>query len=80
MESQQLKEMLGHRAKDIIIQGLNVQPNKNGAFLCVLHNEKTPSMSWFEDGHCFKCLGCGENVDIYRYYMEWENCSFYEAI
>lgn len=80
MDAQQLKETLGHRAKDIILSGLGVQENRSKKISCVFHNEKTPSMGWFEEGLCFKCLGCGETLDIYRYFMEWESCSFNESM
>jgi len=79
MDTQQLKEMLGYRAKDIILAGIGTQENRSHKISCVFHNEKTPSMGWFEEGLCFNCLGCGENLDIFRYYMEWESCSFQEA-
>ena len=80
MDAQRLKEMLGIRAKDIILSGIGATENRSKKISCVFHNEKTPSMGWYDEGLCFNCLGCGETLDIFRYYMEWENCSFNEAM
>ena len=79
MESKDLKEILGQSAKEIISDGLGLTPNHSGKILCPLHSEKTPSMSWFKDGMMWRCHGCGEKIDIYRYYTEFENMNFIQA-
>ena len=79
MESKDLKELLGQSAREIISTGLNLSPNKSGMILCPLHSEKTPSMSWFKNGLMWRCHACGEKIDIYRYYTEFEGMSFIQA-
>ena len=79
MESKDLKELLGQSAREIISTGLNLSPNKSGMILCPLHSEKTPSMSWFKNGLMWRCHACGEKIDIYRYYTEFEGLSFIQA-
>lgn len=80
MDSERLKTLLGSRAKDIIASGYGFKPNKQGKALCPIHSEKTPSMNWFEPGLAWKCHGCGESIDIYRYYTEFEKMTFKEAL
>jgi twinkle protein len=81
LDKQQLKEMLGERAKDIIIAGLGVvgynDRTKNA--LCPVHNEKTPSFHWNDKTYCFKCFGCGITIDIYEYYTKFEGKTFIES-
>lgn len=79
MESKELKELLGQSAKEIISAGLNLNPNHSGMAICPLHSEKTPSMSWFKDGLMWRCHACGEKIDIYRYYTEFEGMNFIQA-
>jgi twinkle protein len=79
VHSDELKELLGQSAKNIIAQGLGFRPNKAGFVLCPLHSEKTASMSWFKDGLMWRCNGCRGHIDIYRYYTEFENMSFVQA-
>lgn len=75
----ELKESLDQRAKDIILVGLNLTPNHSGFILCPLHQEKTPSMSWYKDGLMWRCHACGGKIDIYDYLTKFENLSFIEA-
>ena len=79
MDAEELKLALGTRAKDIIAAGLNFQVNKSKKVLCPLHNEKTPSMSWFDEGLVWRCHACGGSIDIYKYYTDFEHMSFIEA-
>lgn len=79
MDSAELKESLGERAKDIIANGLRFRVNRNGMVNCPLHNDKKPSMSWFKDGLMWRCHACGGQIDIYEYYTKFENLNFNEA-
>jgi len=79
MDAKDLKEILGQSARDIIADGLNFQPNHAGKVRCPLHSEKTASMGWFKDGMMWRCHGCGGQIDIYRYYTEFENMNFIQA-
>jgi len=80
LDAQQLKDELGNRAKDIIANGLNLVENREKKVICPLHSEKTPSMSWYKEGYLWNCFGCKGNIDIYRYYTEFENMTFPEAV
>lgn len=81
IDKQQLKEMLGNKAKDIIISGLNVVGYNDRTLkgLCPVHNEKTPSFHWNENNLNFKCFGCGITIDIYEYYTKFEGKTFIDA-
>ncbi len=48
--------------------------------LCPFHTEKTPSFTVNQDRQIFKCFGCGEGGDVFRFVMEFEKLSFPEAI
>lgn len=78
-DAEELKQELGERAKDIISRGLNFV-EKNKKVLCPLHTDTHPSMSWYKDGLMWRCNACSENIDIYRYYTEFENKEFLEAV
>lgn len=79
LDATELKGILGQRAKDIIANGLGIR-ERNGKAKCVLHSDKVPSMSWFKDGLMWRCHACGEQIDIYRYYTEFEHMTFTEAV
>lgn len=80
VDAQELKEELGNRAKDIIANGIGLRENRNKKALCPLHNDKNPSMSWFEKGLMWRCNACNEHIDIYRYYTDFKNMEFVEAV
>ncbi len=82
MEAQEYKQRLGDRARDIIAYGLGLdkyRPSRNEA-LCPFHREKTPSLKWDSKHYTWKCFGCGETLDIYRYLTEFKHMSFPEAV
>jgi DNA primase len=82
MEAQEYKQRLGERAKDIIAYGLGLdkyKPSKNEA-CCCFHKEKTPSLKWDSKRLQWKCFGCGQAMDIYRYYTGFRHMSFIEAV
>lgn len=81
MEAKEYKQRLGDRARDIIAYGLGLdkyRPSKNEA-LCPFHRETTPSFKWDSKRYTWKCFGCGETLDIYRYLTEFKHLSFPEA-
>lgn len=47
---------------------------------CPFHQEKTPSFHVNPDRQIFKCFGCGEGGDVFRFLMEFEKLSFPEAV
>lgn len=79
MDAKDLKELLGQRAKEIISAGLNLNPNHSGMAKCPLHDDKKPSMSWFNNGMMWRCHACGGQIDIYKYYADFEYLSFVQA-
>lgn len=46
--------------------------------LCPMHAEKTPSLSVWGDH--FKCFGCGQGGDVFRFLMEMERVTFGDAL
>jgi DNA primase len=48
--------------------------------LCPVHQEKTPSFTVNPARGIFKCFGCGEGGDAFRFLMAHEKLSFPEAI
>jgi DNA primase len=47
---------------------------------CPFHQEKTPSFTVNPDRQIFKCFGCGEGGDVFRFLMEFDKLSFPEAV
>ena len=74
-----IKEAYGQRARDYILAGLG-QKEVGGKILCPFHNDRRPSMSWFSNGLMWRCHACQEQIDIYRYLMEYENLTFTQAM
>lgn len=48
--------------------------------LCPYHNEKTPSFHVTPNLGIFKCFGCGESGDVFKFVMDQEGVSFTEAV
>lgn len=48
--------------------------------LCPFHSEKTPSFSVHAGHQFYKCFGCGAGGDVFKFVMEMEGVSFYEAL
>ena len=48
--------------------------------LCPFHNEKTPSFSVNPDEMYWKCFGCGEGGDVFKFVEKAEGFSFPEAV
>ncbi len=52
----------------------------NHSGLCPFHNEKTPSFKVNQSLQIFKCFGCGEGGDVFRFIQLMEGLNFPEAI
>jgi DNA primase len=48
--------------------------------LCPFHTEKTPSFSVHSGHQFYKCFGCGVSGDVFKFVMEIERLSFFEAL
>ena len=48
--------------------------------LCPFHNEKTPSFNVHSTHQYFKCFGCQVGGDVFKFIMEIERISFFEAL
>ena len=72
-------------AVDIVaVVGEHVRLRKSGAYrymgLCPFHNEKTPSFTVHATHQFYKCFACGAGGDVFKFVMEIEGISFYEAL
>jgi DNA primase len=48
--------------------------------LCPFHTEKTPSFSVHSSHQFYKCFGCDASGDLFKFIMEIERVSFFEAL
>lgn len=52
---------------------------RNFKALCPFHNEKTPSFHVYPDKQIFKCFGCGQGGDVFRFVQLKEGLEFPDA-
>ena len=76
----ELKRILGDEAKEIILRGTSRPNNKMINCINPMHKDRNPSMNWVNDGHYFYCHSCKCSYDIFKYYQEYEEKTFIEAI
>jgi DNA primase len=72
-------------AVDIVgVVGEHVRLRKSGTYrymgLCPFHQEKTPSFTVHVTRQFYKCFSCGAAGDVFKFVMEIEGISFYEAL
>src|SRR6185369_9645788 len=48
--------------------------------LCPFHNEKSPSFSVWVDIQAYKCFGCGESGDLFKFIQKIEAVTFVESL
>lgn len=66
---------------DVISGYVKIQKKGSSYFgLCPFHNEKSPSFSVSADKQMYYCFGCGAGGNVFTFLMEYESCSFPEAV
>jgi DNA primase len=79
LPSEEIKEKLD--LVELIKGYIELKPaGRNYKGLCPFHNEKTPSFIVSPERQIWRCFGCGEGGDIFRFLMRYENLEFYEAL
>lgn len=53
---------------------------KNYVGLCPFHSETKPSFTVNPEKQIFHCFGCKKGGDIFKFWMEYHNVSFFEAL
>jgi DNA primase len=56
------------------------QRGSNYMGLCPFHGEKTPSFSVSRSKQMYHCFGCGVGGNVFTFLMEYDNCTFVEAM
>jgi len=76
---QQIKEKLD--LVEFLRSYLELKPaGKNFKASCPFHKEKTPSLMISPERQIWRCFGCNEGGDIFKFLMKYENLEFYEAL
>lgn len=67
---------------DVVGDYLSLKPAGVGSLkgLCPFHDEKSPSFTVKPNDGFFKCFGCGEGGDVYKFVQQLDHISFYEAV
>ena len=66
---------------DIVSQYVKLKRSgSNYVGLCPFHNEKTPSFSVSQSKQFYYCFGCGAGGNVFSFVMQYDNCSFQEAL
>ncbi|HWQ73308.1 MAG TPA: AAA family ATPase [Desulfitobacteriaceae bacterium] len=81
---QELKKHIGQAAEQIIAGGIPLE-RKGKMYKCPnspahKNGDANPSMSWDPEALQFLCFTCGEKIDIYRYYREFEHMAHAEIM
>lgn len=67
---------------DVVSDYVALKPAGVGSLkgLCPFHDEKSPSFTVKPNDGFYKCFGCGEGGDVYKFVQQLESISFYEAV
>ena len=66
---------------DIVSQYVKLKRSgSNYVGLCPFHNEKTPSFSVSQSKQFYYCFGCGAGGNVISFVMQYDNCTFQEAL
>lgn len=65
---------------DTLVDG-EIRWNRGRAVvLCPLHDERTPSMTLYQDSNSYYCFGCQSGGDVITLYEKINNCDFKTAV
>lgn len=73
-----LKRKIHEIPIESVVERLGIHPVKH-KILCVFHQEKTPSLSFYPKNNTFKCFGCGASGDAVTLVMQVLNLSYPNA-
>lgn len=66
---------------DIVSQYVKLKRSgSNYVGLCPFHNEKSPSFSVSQSKQFYYCFGCGAGGNVFKFLMQYDNCTFQEAV
>jgi DNA primase len=67
---------------DVIQEHVRLRPSGPNRYmgLCPFHNEKKPSFTVHVVHQFYKCFSCGVAGDVFKFVMETQGISFYEAL
>lgn len=80
----ELKQYIGQAAEQIIASGIPLE-RKGKKYRCPnssahKNGDMHPSMAWDPEALQFLCFTCGEKIDVYRYYREFEHMAHAEIM
>jgi len=67
------------KAKQVPISNF-VEFNRSGFASCVWHNEKSPSMKYYEEENKVRCFGCSRSGDVIDVVQALWGCTLVEAV
>ena len=67
---------------DVVSDYVALKPAGVGSLkgLCPFHDEKSPSFTVKPNDGFYKCFGCGEGGDVYKFLQQMDSITFYEAV
>lgn len=84
MDIKQIREQImdsisAEHIQDMIVSDLALV-EKNKKYICHMHNEKHPSMSFHREGKFFRCFSCRGTYNLFDHYMQYKGLSFFESL
>jgi DNA primase len=76
-------EEIRNRTDVVAVIGRHVELQKSGRTwkgCCPFHGERTPSFHVYPEDKHFKCYGCGEYGDVFKFLQKLEGKEFPEVV